>query len=80
MSETNNQPFNWKGNAVVGLRLLQFIAFALVAVGLIWGLGDFITSLLPKGTSAPLSVLLILYGLVGSAMIEIPIRVLQRKK
>lgn len=83
MSETNNQsekPFNWKGNTVIGLRFLQLLALALVAVGFIWGLGDFINSLMPSGQTAPMSLLLILYGLVGSAMIEVPIRVLQRKK
>jgi hypothetical protein len=75
-----DKPIDWKGNTILGLRFIQMIAFALVAVGFIWGTGDFINSLLPKGTSAPMSVLLILYGLVGSAMVEVPIRMLQRKK
>ena len=77
---TTSQPINWKGNFILGLRFLQVIALSLVAVGFIWGLGDYINSLMPTGTSAPVSVLLILYGLVGSVMVEVPIRVLQRKK
>jgi len=75
-----NQPTNWKGNAVSGLRFIQVFALAMVAVGFIWGLGDWINSFLPAGSSAPIYVLLMLYGLVGSAMVEVPIRVLQRKK
>ncbi len=77
---STNQPVNWKGNAILGLRFIQVLALAMVAVGFIWGLGDWINSFLPSGSSAPIYVLLMLYGLVGSAMVEIPIRVLQRKK
>lgn len=73
-------PTNWKGNAVLGLRFIQVFALAMVAVGFIWGLGDWINSFLPEGSTAPMYVLLMLYGLVASAMIEVPIRVLQRKK
>lgn len=78
--QTHENPLDLKGTAITGLRFLQFVALALVAVGFIWGLGDYINSLMPGGESAPMSVLLILYGLVGSAMIEVPIRFLQRKK
>ena len=76
----SSQPINWKGNTILGLRFIQVFAITMVAVGFIWGLGDYINSLMPGGSSAPISVLLILYGLVGSAMIEVPIRLLQRKK
>lgn len=75
-----NQPTNWKNNAIFGLRFIQVFALAMVAVGFIWGIGDWINSFLPSGTSAPIYVLLMLYGLVGSAMVEVPIQILQRKK
>lgn len=69
-----------KAYGLPALKFIQFLALALVAVGFIWGLGDFISSLMPSGKSAPMSILLMLYGVVGALMIEIPIRWLQRKK
>ena len=79
-TQTPNQPINWKSNTILGLRFLQVLTLSLVAVGFIWGLGDYINIFMPQGTTAPIYILLILYGVVGSGMIEIPIRVLQRKK
>lgn len=79
MSETE-QPTNWKGNCVTGLRFVQILAISLAAVGFIWGLGDFVNSLMPSNTVTPMSVLFMLYGLVASGMVEVPIRLMQRKK
>lgn len=76
----SGKPTDWKGQGIVGLRFLQIISMAAVAIGFIWGFGDFINSLMPNGTSAPMSLLLILYGLVGSVVIEVPIRILKRQK
>ncbi len=86
MTEENKQPNqqqeangDMRKTAITGLRFVQVLALALVAVGFIWGLGDWIDTLMPEGTDAPISLLLMIYGLVGSAMVEIPIRVLQRR-
>jgi hypothetical protein len=78
--EEQQTPINWKGNAILGFRFLQFFAMTLVAVGFIWALGDYINTLMPNGEQAPISTLMMLYGLIGTAMIEVPIKLLQRKK
>lgn len=72
---------DWKRTTVLGLRFFQVIAVALVAVGFIWGAGDLILSMLPPDSPVtPLSCLLMLYGVIGSLIIEAAIRVLERKK
>lgn len=79
--QITSEAINWKGNFVLGLRFLQVLALSLTAIGFIWGTGDYISSLLPAdGPVAPLSVLLMLYGVVGSGIIEGAIRFVQRKK
>jgi hypothetical protein len=83
MTETNNsqeEELNIRTLGVPILRFMQFIALAVVAVGFIWGIGDFINSLMPANTQAPMSVLLMLYGFVAFVMIEVPVRWLGRKK
>lgn len=71
--------FDLKRHGTIGLRFVQILALGMVAVGLIWGLGDCVAALMPNGSAPPMSILLMLYGLVASLMIEIPIRVLKRK-
>jgi hypothetical protein len=71
---------DYKKMGVIGLRFLQLIASGMFAVGFIWGMSDFISSLLPGGPVTPFSVLLMVYGAVGSLVIEVAIRVVQRKK
>ena len=66
---------------ILGLRFLQLIAVSMFAVGFIWGGSDWINSLLPANSViTPLSVLLMLYGIIGSMMIEVAIRIVRRKK
>lgn len=80
MSKIENKT-NIKENFVLGLRFGQFLATSLFIIGLIWGSSDFISTLLPKDSPiAPLSVLFMLYGFVGSLSIEAVIRIVQRKK
>ena len=75
------QPFDFKKNGILGLRFLQLLAISAFIVGFIWGGSDFLNSLLPaNGPITPLSVLLMLYGIIGSLVIEVAIRVVQRKK
>jgi hypothetical protein len=88
MTETTPAPTNqpeestdYKKMGVLGLRFLQLIAIATFVVGFIWGGSDFLSSLLPaNGPITPLSVLLMLYGVMGSVVIEVAIRIVQRKK
>ena len=76
---TEQQPqteeINLKGYAVIGLRFVQLLAACMAIVGAIWGSSDFVMSLLPASSVVtPTSVLLMLYGFVGTAAIECAIR------
>lgn len=72
---------DYKKMGVLGLRFIQLITSGLFIVGFIWGFTDFISSLLPEnGAVTPFSVLMMLYGVIGSLTIEVIIRVVQRKK
>jgi hypothetical protein len=80
-NQTPNKPINYKNTLVLGLRFFQVLTTSFAIVGFIWGAGDFITSLFPSNSAVtPLSVLLMLYGVIGSAIIEVSIRLVQRKK
>ena len=79
--ETQHEQFNFKTTGILGLRFLQLLAIGAFVVGFIWGGSDFLNSLIPADSPiTPLSVLLMLYGVTGSVVIEIAIRVVQRKK
>jgi hypothetical protein len=66
---------------VLGLRFLQFLTVALAVTGFVWGSSDWLLATALVGVPmTPLSCLLMLYGGVGSAVIEGLIRVVQRKK
>lgn len=84
---TNQQPIiqpevhDFKKTGILGLRFLQLIAVSMFVVGFIWGGSDWINSLLPENSViTPLSVLLMLYGIIGSIVIEVAIRIVRRKK
>jgi hypothetical protein len=80
-SQTIDESTDYKKLGVLGLRFIQLISISLFVVGFIWGGSDFLSSLLPKdGPVTPLSVLLMLYGIMGSVVIEVAIRIVQRKK
>jgi len=80
-TQVQPEEHDFKKMGVIGLRFLQLIAVSMFIVGFIWGGSDWISSFLPKnGPVTPLSVLLMLYGLIGSIVIEGAIRVVQRKK
>ena len=78
---TEVEQHDLKKMGILGLRFLQLIAVSMAVVGFIWGGSDWISSLLPANSPVtPTSVLLMLYGIIGSLVIEIAIRVVQRKK
>lgn len=67
--------------AVIALRMLQLLTVAMVVTGFIWASSDWLlASVLVDLPVTPLSVLLMLYGSVGSIVIEALVRVVQRKK
>ena len=84
MTETQTtQPeiHSFKVTGIIGLRFLQLLAIGVFVVGFIWGGCDFLNSLIPANSVVtPLSVLLMFYGAIGSLVIEVAIRVVQRKK
>jgi hypothetical protein len=72
---------DFKKMGILGLRFIQLIAISMFVVGFIWGGSDWINSLLPANSViTPLSVLLMLYGIIGSVVIEVAIRIVRRKK
>lgn len=77
MSETAQ---NHKATIVLSLRFLQLLATALFIVGGIWCSSDWLTAtVLVNAPVAPLSVLFMLYGFVGSASTEAAIRLVNRQ-
>jgi len=80
-TQPQTEVHDFKKMGIIGLRFIQLIAVGMFVVGFIWGGSDWVSSLLPKnGPVTPLSVLLMLYGIIGSLVIEVAIRVVQRKK
>ena len=70
----------WKRKLITGLRGLQIICIGFAVTGLIWSTSDLLLStVLVEVPVTPLSVLFILYGTVGSIVIEAIIRVLERQ-
>ena len=79
--EVQPEQHDFKQMGILGLRFLQLIAVTIFVVGFIWGGTDWINSLLPKNSViTPTSVLLMLYGIIGTLVIEVAIRVVKRKK
>ena len=71
---------SYKQTAVVALRCVQLICVASVVTGFIWSSGDFmLTTVLVGVPVTPLSILLMLYGTVGSLLIEGIVRFFNRK-
>jgi hypothetical protein len=72
---------DFKATGIIALRFIQLMAIGVFVVGFIWGGSDFLNSLIPANSVVtPLSVLLMLYGAIGSLVIEVAIRVVRRKK
>lgn len=76
MSEVRYRNF-----AVIALRMLQLLTVSMVVTGFIWASSDWLlASVLIDVPVTPLSILLMLYGSIGSVVIETLVRVVQRKK
>lgn len=61
----------WRKPAIIGLRMVQLLAGALVALGALWALADVLQLTLPQ--------FMVLYGFVGVVAPEFPIRLLKHK-
>jgi len=80
LAETK-KPTDYKILSVIILRLLQFLTVSMTVTGFIWVSSDYLLATVLVGVPVtPLGVLLMLYGSVGSFIIEALIRVVQRKK
>jgi hypothetical protein len=81
LTEKEENELTGKRIGVFGARFLQLISAALAVVGFIWATGDYLTSLFPSGSVVtPLSVLMMLYGFIGTVAFEGLVRFLTRKK
>lgn len=71
----------FKKYAVLPLRVIQIVCIAGVITGFIWASSDFLlVTVLVQAPVTPISVLLMLYGTMGSLLSEIIIRLLGKKK
>ena len=71
----------YSNQAVLGLRVVQLLSVAFVIVGFIWSTSDLLlATILVKAPVTPLSVLFMLYGVVGAFSSEAAVRVVRRKK
>jgi len=72
---------DYRADLLLALRFFQILTVAMVAVGFIWGAGDVVMAWLPEDSPVtPLSLMLMLYGAIGSLIIEVAVRVVKGKK
>jgi len=72
---------SYRRQLILGLRGLQVICIGATITGAVWGSSDILlTTVLVKVPITPLSVLLMLYGTMGTSLIEITIRWLSGKE
>jgi len=70
----------WKHKLILSLRGLQVISIGFAVTGFIWATSDLLLkTVLVEAPVTPLSVLFMLYGTVGTVVIEGIIRVLERQ-
>lgn len=63
---------------IVGLRSIQLLATSIAIVGFIWGSGDWLLLNLKGAPMTPLSIIMMLYGSVGTAVTEAAIKIVER--
>ena len=68
-----------KKSAIIGVRCLQMLCVAAMITGFIWSTADYLlATALVDSPVAPLSVLLMLYGTIGTLGTELSARLLSR--
>ena len=73
--------FDCRKSVVIGLRVLQLLTIASAITGGIWASSDWLLLyVLVEAPVTPLSVLLIVYGIVGTIVCEAPIRLLRKQE
>lgn len=66
--------------SVLGLRSMQVACLGAVITGFIWATSDYLLlTVLVESPVTPLSILLMLYGTLGTGLSEIVVRLLNRK-
>ena len=71
---------SFKRYGLSSLRTIQLLCIAATITGFVWATSDLLlTSVLVGAPVTPLSVLLMLYGVLGSGSIEAVIRLFNRK-
>lgn len=64
---------------ILALRSLQFISIGCIIAGFIWSTSDYLLlTVLVDSPVTPLSILLMLYGIFGSSIIEVIIRFMDK--
>lgn len=73
--------FDYRKSAIIGLRVVQLLTIASAITGGIWASSDWLLLyVLVETPVTPLSVLLIVYGIVGTIIAEAPIRLLKKQE
>ena len=73
--------FDYRRSAIIGLRVVQLLTIASAITGGIWASSDWLLLyVLVEAPVTPLSVLLIMYGIVGTFITEAPIRLLKKQE
>ena len=69
----------YKRTAMLATRLIQLLSIVLVLTGFLWASSDMLLiTVLADSPVTPLSVLLMLYGFVGSLVSEVLARLISR--
>lgn len=65
----------YKNSALFGTRLIQVVCLSLMVIGFVWSSSDFLLlTILADSPVTPLSVMFMLYGLLGSVLSELMAR------
>lgn len=70
----------YRNYAILAFRALQILCISLAITGFIWASSDWLLmTVLVEAPVTPLSILLMLYGTLGTGLSEIAVRLLKRK-
>ena len=70
----------YQQQTILGLRVFQFLCIGFTVTGFVWSTADLLlTTVLVGAPVTPLSLLLLLYGCLGTLTTEGSIRIVKRK-
>jgi len=71
---------DYKVQAVIAMRVFQLLCVGLLVSGFVWASSDYLlTTVLVDAPVTPLSVLLMVYGLLGIVCSEVSVRLVRRQ-